>query len=78
MYAWTASALDDALSDAQIIDAIKKRLKYVHTPPAVALAACVKEPRLAADPEAYAGHGVDPSVLIAFAAQVLYTLSDTP
>ena len=77
VYAWTASGLNDSLSDAEIIEALRKRLKYIHTPPEVALAACVREPRLARDPDAFASYGVDPNVLIAFAGQLLYSLSDT-
>jgi len=76
VYAWTAGNLPDSLSDAEIIDAIKKRLKYVHATPEQALAACVREPRLATQPEAYASHGVDTAVFQAFAAQLLYHLSD--
>ncbi len=76
VYAWTAGNLDDALSDAEIVDALKKRLKYVHTSPEQALAACVREPRLAIEPEAYESHGVDAAVLQAFAAQLLYNVSD--
>lgn len=33
VYAWTASNLDDGLSDAAIIDALRRRLKFVHTTP---------------------------------------------
>jgi len=76
VYAWSASHLDDGLSDAEIVDALKKRLKYVHTSPAQALAECVREPRLASDPGAYSSHGVDAPVLQAFCAQLLYNLSD--
>lgn len=32
VYAWSASHLDDGLSDAEIVDALKKRLKSVHAP----------------------------------------------
>mmetsp|Transcript_12017 Transcript_12017/g.24161 ORF Transcript_12017/g.24161 Transcript_12017/m.24161 type:complete len:343 (+) Transcript_12017:112-1140(+) len=76
VYAWTASSLDDSLSDAAIIDALKKRLKYVHTTPSQALASCCQEPSLAANPDAYHDYGVDQSVLIAFAGQLLYNLSE--
>jgi len=77
VYAWTATSLDEQLSDPQIIDALKKRLRYVHTTPAQALAACCCEPRLAIDPHAYETYGVDPAVLTAFCAQLLYNLSDS-
>ena len=76
VYAWTASNLDDALSDEQIIDALRKRLKYVHSTPAQALAACVRQPGLANAPEAFAGYGVDVRCLVAFASQLLYNVSE--
>ena len=76
VYAWTASALDDRMSDEQIIEALKKRLKYVHSTAAQALAACVKQSQLANTPEAFAGYGVHPPCMVAFTAQLLYNLSE--
>ena len=75
-FMWSATLLDDSLTDAQILSTIRKRLRSVHVTPQAALAACVGESRLAKDPSAYSGHGVDPAVLLAFTAQLLYNLSD--
>jgi len=76
VYAWQPGAIDEKLSDGAIIHALRQRLKYVHTTPVEALAQCVKDPNVAKNPNAFGEHGVDAAVLVAFAAQVLYNLSE--
>ena len=76
VYAWTAAAIDESLTDEQILDALAKRLKYVHTTAATALAECVRQPSLARQPEAFAEYGVEPQCFLAFAAQLLYNVSE--
>ena len=68
--------IDDAVSDGEILSLLRKRLRNVHVAPAQCLAACVCQPRLVKDPVAFAGFGVDPAVFLAFAASLLYNLSD--
>ena len=75
-YVWQASELDDRISDEALIHALKARLEYVHTSAAQALAACVHEPNVAKKPGHFGEHGVDVAVLKAFAAQLLYYLTD--
>jgi len=48
----------------------------VHTTAAQALAACVLEPNVATKPHNFGSHGVDVAVLRAFAAQLLYNLTE--
>lgn len=76
VYAWQPSSLEDRLGDDAIINALKARLKYVHSSAAEALSQAVKEPNVAKKPHNFADHGVDAKCLVAFAGQVLYRLSE--
>ena len=75
-YAWQPSTLEEGLSDEAIVAGLKHRLAYVHTTAAQALAACVLEPNVATKPHNFGSHGVDVAVLRAFAAQLLYNLTE--
>lgn len=75
-YAWQASTLDESMPDEAIIAALRARLAYVHTSAPQALAAVVGEPNVAAKPHVFGEHGVDAAVLRAFAAQLLYNLTE--
>lgn len=79
-YAWQPSNVDGKggapMSDDALIAALKTRFKYVHTTPIEALAQCVGDPNVAKNPNAFGAHGVDGKVFQAFAAQVLYNLSE--
>jgi len=64
------------MSDDALIAALRARFKYVHTTPVEALAQCVGDPNVAKNPNAFGAHGVDAKVFQAFAAQVLFNVSE--
>lgn len=75
-YAWSISALDDTLSDEEILRHLRKRLRYVRASATEALAQCVRSPSLTVrrtlEDDARV---VDADVLVAFAGSLLYSLS---
>lgn len=65
-----------ARRDARALRSVSRSARYVHTSPAEALAQVVCVPQLAKSPMSFESYGVDPHCLVAFAAQVLYNLSE--
>jgi len=75
-YAWRPSDVDAQMSDDALIQALKTRLKYVHTTAPQALSAVVGEPNIVKNPNAFGEKGVDAAVFRAFASQLMYNLSE--
>jgi len=75
-YAWGSVSIGEEQRDSEIFDLLRRRLRSVHTTPADALASIVGETRLVRDPMAFASHGVDPAVFVAFCNQLCYLISD--